>query len=65
MRVVSIFPAPAALLFALIGLGGCGDDKKGELIQVSPEAKKADDSAQKGMMEFMQSKKAAKGKPKS
>jgi hypothetical protein len=35
---------------------GCGEDKKTDTIQTSPEAKKADEGAQKGMQDFMKTK---------
>ncbi len=49
-----------AFSLSFVALGGCGDDSKVGTIQDSPEAKKADASAQKGMEDFMKSKKQTK-----
>jgi hypothetical protein len=58
MRRTQHASAVFTLLFALLGLGlgGCGESQKVDKIQVSPEAKQADEGAQKGMREFMESK---------
>ena len=62
MRRTQNAPAFLYLSLALLSLGGCSDDKPNDTIQTSPEAKKADEGAQKGMNDFMQTKGKAKTK---
>jgi hypothetical protein len=62
MRRIQNASAVLLLLIASLGLGGCSEDKKVDAIQVSPEAKKADEGAQQGMRDFIQSKGQAKAK---
>jgi hypothetical protein len=50
----------ALACLALCPLVGCGEGPKSGEIVVSPEAKAADQSGQKAMQEFMQSKGASK-----
>lgn len=44
----------------LAGLAGCGPDNSVSQINISPEARKADDGGQAAMVEFMKSQAKAK-----
>lgn len=50
------------VLGSLAVLGGCGGDSGTETVTNTPEAVKADTSAQNGMMEYMQTKTKSKAK---
>jgi hypothetical protein len=52
----------SVLLCCVVFVGGCGSEPDRTSVEASPEAKKADASAQDAMKSFMQSK-GAKGKP--
>jgi hypothetical protein len=54
----------SVLLFCVAFVGGCGSEADRTSVEASPEAKKADSSAQDAMKAFMQSK-SSKGKPAS
>jgi len=60
MRIKRAVVAVLAVSTVSIGLNGCGDDAKTGTIEVSPEAKKADEGGRKAMQDYMQSKGQAK-----
>jgi hypothetical protein len=62
MRRIRFAVASLPFLLVLSGLSGCSESTKVESPEVSPEAKKADLDAQKGMMEFMKTKGQSKAK---
>lgn len=51
------------LVLTLVPLAGCGDEST--TVEQSPEAKKADNSGQDAMREYMQSKSKSKSKAKA
>ena len=61
MRRLHLALSAFALTVSLSVVSGCDSGTKVEDIKISPEAKAADNSGQKGMEDFMKTKGAGKG----